>query len=81
LFVLLLSSALAGQASAKAPEGLESGNYIYQGSFEFGYRFVDTKGSSSVYDTFVNQQEGPRFFSQTLSMRSKNHAGGLFDTF
>jgi hypothetical protein len=34
-----------------------------------------------VYDTFVNQQEGPRFLSQTLSMRSKNHAGGLFDSF
>jgi len=81
LCALLLSTALTGQTPAKSPEGLETSNYIYQGAFEFGYRFVDTKGSSSLYDTFVNQQEGPRFLSQTLSMRSKNHTGVLFDNF
>lgn len=81
LIVLFVTAAVRGQDSGRSPEGLESGNYIYQGAFEFGYRFVDTKGSASAYDTFVNQQEGPRLLSQTLSMRSKNHAGGLFDSF
>ena len=79
LLLLCLPLALA-QSSNPPPEGIDSGNYNYQGSFEFGYRFVDTAGNSSVYNTFVNQQQGPRLLEQTLSLRSRNHAGSFFDT-
>jgi hypothetical protein len=77
--VALFAVAALAQNSGKPGEGYENGNYIYQGSFEFGYRFVDTKSAANVYDTFVNQQQGPRLLEQTLSLRSRNHAGALFD--
>jgi hypothetical protein len=77
--VALLPALAAGQTPSPAPEGVENGNYNYQGSVEFGYRFVNTNGSQPVYDTFVNQQQGPRLLQQTLSMRSLNHQGVLFD--
>jgi hypothetical protein len=76
--VLLLAAGGMGQTPT-APEGVNSGNYNYQGSFEFGYRFVEPRGNGSVYDTFVNEQQGPRLLEQTLSMRSLNHEGILFD--
>lgn len=75
----LLPALAAAQTPSSTPEGLENGNYNYQGSVEFGYRFVNTNGSEGVYDTFVNQQQGPRLLDQTLSMRSLNHTGVLFD--
>src|SRR6476620_4843163 len=76
----LLPVLAAGQTPNPSPEGVDNGNYNYQGSFEFGYRFVNTNGSQPVYDTFVNQQQGPRLLEQTLSMRSLNHEGVLFDS-
>ena len=85
LRIALFTAALIGarQAafaqSANAGEGVDNGNYNYQGSFEFGYRFVNSNGSQPVYDTFLNQQQGPRLLEQTLSMRSLNHEGVLFD--
>ncbi len=75
----VLSGMSVGQTPTPSPEGVDSGNYNYQGSFEFGYRFEDDRGNASVYDTFVNQQQGPRLLEQTLSMRSLNHQGILFD--
>lgn len=75
---LLLIAAAAGQNTAD--EGIDEGNYRYQGAIELGYRFVNTNGSQPVYDTFVNQQQGPRLLEQTLSVRSLDHQGGLFDT-
>jgi len=81
LKMLALVPILVGGAFAQdAVEGVDNGNYHYQGSFELGYRFVDANGSQAVYDTFVNQQAGPRVLEQTLNMRSLNHQGGLFDT-
>lgn len=77
--LLLLAAALAQAPSDPPPEGIENGNYHYEGSVEFGYRFVDTTGSNAVYDTLVNQQQGPRLLDQTLNMRSLNHSGVLFD--
>src|SRR5215813_194330 len=83
--IVLLALALVGfrnsaLAQSGAPgEGVDNGNYNYQGSFEFGYRFVNTNGSQAVYDTFINQQEGPRLLEQTLSMRSLNHEAIIFD--
>src|SRR5579862_1576201 len=80
LAVLALLPVLFGGAFAQqAVEGVDNGNYHYQGSFELGYRFVNTRGSQSVYDTFVNEQQGPRVLEQTLNMRSLDHQGFLFD--
>ena len=61
------------------PEGWENGGYIIHQSVEVGYRLSDVTGSQQMYDTLVNQQEGPRFLEQTLSMQSENHEGLLFD--
>jgi len=36
-------------------------------------------GSPTIYDTFVNQQQGPRLLEQTLNLRSLNHQGEVFD--
>src|ERR1700736_1392807 len=74
-----LPSALGGAFAQEAVEGIDNGNYHYQGSFELGYRFVNNNGSPAIYDTFVNQQQGPRLLDQTLDLRSLNHQGGLFD--
>jgi hypothetical protein len=80
LLVLSLSLFPAAATAQDEPSGVDSGNYHYQGSFELGYRFVNTVGSQPVYDTFVNQQQGPRLLDQTLNIRSLDHEGGLFDT-
>ena len=60
-------------------EGIDKGAYHYQGSFDLGYRFVNTFGARSVYDTLVDEREGPRLLDQTLNMRSLEHQGLLFD--
>ncbi len=76
----MLSLALCvGVAAQTGTEGIENGGYHYQGSFEMGYRFVNHLGSESVYDTFVNEQQGPRLLDQALSIRSLNHEGTVFD--
>ena len=77
--ILLPAVWLSAQDNAAPPEGVDNGNYNYQGTIELGYRFVNTNGASNIYDTFVNQQQGPRILDQTLSMRSLNHEGVLFD--
>lgn len=80
LFALFPCRALAqSQSAGAAPEGVENGNYFYQGSFDFGYRFVDVNGNQGVYDTYVNYQQGPRLLDQTFNMRSLNNQGMLFD--
>lgn len=76
---LLLGAAIA-QHPDDAVEGVDNGDYHYQGSFEVGYRGVNTNGSQAIYDTFVNQQQGPRVLDQTLNIRSLDHQGMLFDT-
>ena len=79
LIPCLLGSLALAQTPTPSPEGVDSGNYNYQGTFELGYRFVSSDGSRAVYNTFVNEQEGPRLLNQTLSMRSLDHQGILFD--
>jgi len=79
------SEAQSTQSSANqpsgpaAPEGISRGGYLLQSSIEVGYRNVDLTGSSGMYDTLVDQQTGPRIIDETLSMRSENHQGVLFD--
>ena len=77
--LVFLPSSLGGAFAQEAVEGIDNGNYHYQGSFKFGYRFVIPNGSQAIYDTFVDERQGPRLLEQTLNMRSLNHQGGLFD--
>ena len=77
--LVFLPSSLGGAFAQEAVEGIDNGNYHYQGSFEFGYRFVIPNGSQAIYDTFVDEHQGPRLLEQTPNMRSLNHQGGLFD--
>src|SRR5579864_7268369 len=77
--LVLFAFALGGAFAQEAVEGIDSGNYHYQGSFELGHRFVNNNGSPTIYNTFVNQQQGPRLLDQTLDLRSLNHRGELFD--
>jgi len=44
--LVLFAFALGGAFVQEAVEGVDSGNYHYQGSFELGYRFVNTKWQS-----------------------------------
>jgi opacity protein-like surface antigen len=67
-------------ANASADQsGKEIGGYEVQQSIELGYRFSDVVGSTEVYNTFINQHQGPRLFEQTLNMRAMSHAGAIFD--
>jgi hypothetical protein len=65
--------------TADTSDGKQIGSYQVQQSIEFGYRFTDVTGSTPLYDTFIDQHEGPRLMQQTLSMRSPEHNGALFD--
>jgi hypothetical protein len=80
--LIFLSAArdVAHAQAADQAEGTTMGNYNVQQSIELGYRFADTVGSSSVYDTFLNLQQGPRILSQSLFATSLNHQGSLFDS-
>ncbi|HEX8926979.1 MAG TPA: hypothetical protein VF786_14360, partial [Terriglobales bacterium] len=81
LTMLTVVSFLAmAQSQPDAREGKVTGNYVMQQSMELGYRFTDINGNGSVYNTFVNLQDGPRVLDYTLSMRSILREGSLFDT-
>jgi hypothetical protein len=80
LTVSSLALAQAGSTSAPSEQqGKEVAGYQVQQSIEFGYRFTDLNGSGQMFDTFINQHEGPRLLEQTLDMNSVNHAGIAFD--
>ncbi|MDT8067851.1 MAG: hypothetical protein ROO76_06750 [Terriglobia bacterium] len=76
--VLLLSCVAVAQQSE--PEGKVSGNYVVTQSVEFGVRFADNNGSDGTYESMVGLHTGPRLLDQTLSMRSINHIGSVFDS-
>jgi hypothetical protein len=76
--VFLLAS-LSMMAQDQPSEGVNVGNYNIQQSLEFGGRVTNLRGNTDVYDTFVNLGSGLRLYDQTLSMRSLNHNGSLFD--
>ena len=75
----LLAPALPSQQTEQT--GIDQGNYNVKQSVEFGGRFVDVSGNTSVYDTFVNLQQGPRLLGFTVEMNSLNHHGTMFDRF
>jgi len=60
-------------------KGVDSGNYNTQQTIEIGYRSTWIDGNQGNYGTFVNLNSGPRLLDYTLSMRSLDHHGSLFD--
>jgi hypothetical protein len=81
LMLCLVSTIAFGQAqpSSGATDGKEMGGFQVEQSTEFGYRFTDVSGSQSMYDTLLDYGQGPRLLEQTLSLRSPEHNGVLFD--
>jgi len=82
--VALLSSLLAPllaqtQTSTGETKGIDSGNYNIQQSIDAGYRADWINGNQDAYDTLVNLRQGLRLFDYSLSMRSLDHNGLLFD--
>jgi hypothetical protein len=75
----VFSPASRAQTGAEETPGINSGNYNIQETIELGYRKDWVTGNQSTYDTFVNLSTGPRVLDYTLSMRSLNHQGILFD--
>jgi hypothetical protein len=81
LFVM----AHAQSASSSSTDGIEKGNYVIQQSIELGYRWssISSPGQSSendaMFNTLVNLHSGPRLLEQSLSLRSLNNTGLLFD--
>ncbi len=69
----------AGGQDPSSPEEVNYGGYRVHQSIEAGYRISDETGSRGMFNTLVNEHEGPRLFEQTLSMQSADHAGVLFD--
>src|SRR5438270_1757385 len=60
-------------------EGRTLGVYNVKQSAEFGGRIVDSSGSTAIWNTFVNQQSGPRLMNYDLQMVAPNNNGFLFD--
>src|SRR6266496_3090084 len=93
LLSLMATAQSSGQSSpstssAAAPEEKNVGGYVVQESFEFGYRITDLSNrklsptdptNPAMYNTLVNLHDGPRLLDQTLSLRSPDHNGVLFD--
>jgi len=81
VFLLWLPAVRAQDQDAEEQplEGTNSGNYNIKQSIEFGGRIDSISGSQSVYDTFVNLQQGPRLLGFTTEMRSLDNHGSLFD--
>jgi hypothetical protein len=74
-------------SSSGAPEKT-LGHYVMSQSVEFGYRFTDVDSQKvnpgdptnlAMYNTLINLHTGPRLLEQTLSLRSPEHSGLLFD--
>ncbi|HVZ18894.1 MAG TPA: hypothetical protein VG897_17390 [Terriglobales bacterium] len=77
---LFVSIAMIGQTTpAINSDGKQAGGYQIQQSVEFGYRFTDVTGNDAMYETLIDQHEGPRLLDQSLSMRSVGNTGLLFD--
>jgi len=87
IFLLLVSlpgmmraqSSSSSSGQSQSDEGISGMGYTVHSSADLGYRFSSLDGSRGMYDTLVNLQTGPRVLDQTLSMRSNDHQGLLFD--
>jgi hypothetical protein len=80
----LFSWPLAAQAPPAPPPGdpdtgvVKDGYEVHQ-SFEFGGHITGFSGNGSMWNTFVNQQSGPRLLGQSLDLHSLEHSNLLFD--
>ena len=74
-----IASAQSSSGTSNGEEGIERAGYQIHQSIEVGYRSTDTVGNDGMYDTLVDLHTGPRLLEQTLSMKSVNHQGILFD--
>jgi hypothetical protein len=76
---LFLSPAARAQDDSGESKGINSGGYNIHQTIEFGYRASEISGNKDTYDTFENLGSGLRLFDYSLSMRSLDHNGFLFD--
>jgi hypothetical protein len=76
---LFLSPAARAQDDSGESKGINSGGYNIHQTIEFGYRASEISGNKATYDTFENLGSGLRLFDYSLSMRSLDHNGLLFD--
>lgn len=76
---LFLSPAARAQDDSGGSKGINSGGYNIHQTIEFGYRASEISGNQNTYDTFENLGSGLRLFDYSLSMRSLDHNGLLFD--
>ena len=77
--IFLFSPFSRAQDNPEETKGITTGNYNTQQSAESGYRGTWIDGNQLNYGTFVNLNSGLRLFDYTLSMRSLDHHGMLFD--
>jgi hypothetical protein len=79
MVTLFLSPAARAQDDSGESKGINSGGYNIHQTIEFGYRASEISGNQNTYDTFENLGSGVRLFDYSLSMRSLDHNGLLFD--
>jgi hypothetical protein len=79
MVALFLSPVARAQDDSGGSEGINSGGYNIHQTIEFGYRASEISGNQNTYDTFENLGSGLRLFDYSLSMRSLDHSGLLFD--
>jgi hypothetical protein len=79
IVAFFLSPAARAQDDAGESKGINSGGYNIHQTIEFGYRASEISGNQDTYDTFENLGSGLRLFDYSLSMRSLDHRGYLFD--
>jgi hypothetical protein len=95
LGLFVLASVTAAQQPAPSPvakkatesttkatveAGDNAGDYTIISTLEFGYRGLRVDGDLNKYRSDLNYKAGPRVFDSSFLMRSKDGAGGLFDT-
>jgi hypothetical protein len=79
MLALFLAPAARGQDDSGELKGINSGGYNIHQTIEFGYRASEISGNQNTYDTFENLGSGLRLFDYSLSLRSLDHNGMLFD--
>src|ERR1700677_3390852 len=79
VLAILLPPVARAQEDSGELKGINSGDYNIHSSIEAGYRASEINGNTNTYDTFENLGSGLRLFDYSLSMRSLDHNGFLFD--
>jgi hypothetical protein len=79
IVALFFSPAARAQDDSGESKGINSGGYNIHQTIDFGYRASEISGNMDTYNTFENLGSGVRLFDYSLSMRSLDHNGFLFD--